>query len=969
MIYAQDSTPYFVEDVFDQSSDKWVDSIMSNLSEEERIAQLFMVAAYSNKSESHTTSISNLIKNYKIGGLMFLQGGPVRQAKLTNYYQSISKTPLMIALDAEWGVAMRLDSSIRFPWQMSLGSIQQKELIYEMGEEVARQCKLIGVNINFAPVLDVNFNPENPIIGNRSFGEDPIVVGQLGIQYMKGMQDNKVLACAKHFPGHGDTDTDSHKGLPIIKHSKERLDSVELLPFKMLIENGLGSIMVAHLHMPSLDKTKDLAVSLSPKVIKGLLKRDLGFKGLVITDALNMKGVSKFYNPGIVDLKALLAGNDVLLFSEDVPKAIDQIKLAIENQEITQLEIDERCKKILKSKYWMGLSEFTPLNLEKVKNEITTNNTNLINRKLVKKSITLLQNYDNLLPLKRLDTLKIASVSIGEDGSEFQGMLSQYSKVDHYKIKELASEEEKGAVLNKLSEYNLVIVGVHKSNANAWKSYKVRKATDLFIQKIAVQSKVILSLFASPYSLNSFLFVNNFDAVIMSFQNSKISQEMTSQSIFGGFGITGKLPVSTKHYPLGFGMGTNKIRLEYSIPEEFDVNESDLYKIDSLANNAILKKATPGCQILIAKEGQIVFNKSYGYHTYLKKKKVSNTDVYDLASITKIIATVPLLMQMVDKGKLNIDNTLGTYLDLDTSNKSDIIIRDVLAHQSKLKSWIPFYKYTLDDKLNKDGLITGLKVLRDTLYSSKESEIYSCKVADDLYLHFSYPDSILNMIKYSELREKEGYEYSDLGYYMFKQIIEQKYKNQLDKIVDNYFYDKLGMENLGYLPLGRIDADRIIPTEYDYEYRMQLIKGYVHDQGSAMLGGVGGHAGVFSNANDLAKIMQMYLNYGEYGGERYVSEKTLKEFTKCQFCKKENRRGAGFDKPALYKGGATCDGVSRTSFGHTGFTGTIAWVDPEKELIYIFLSNRIHPDANNWKLLNMDVRTNIMKEVYNHFGS
>ncbi|MBT7620688.1 MAG: hypothetical protein HN594_06390, partial [Flavobacteriales bacterium] len=352
---------FFANFLFSQNieSEKWADSIISNMSPEERISQLLMVAAYSNKDESHTRYISNLIQNYKIGGLMFLQGGPVRQAKLTNYYQSVSETPLMIALDAEWGVAMRLDSSIRFPWQMTLGSIQDEKLIYQMGEEVARQCKLIGVNINFAPVVDVNFNPDNPIIGNRSFGEDPIRVGELGIQYMKGMQDNKVLACAKHFPGHGDTDSDSHKELPVIKHSKERLDSVELLPFKMLIKNGLGSVMVAHLNIPSLDKTKNLAVSLSPEVVNGLLKTELEFKGLVITDALNMKGVSKFYKPGVVDVKALLAGNDVLLFSEDVPKAIDQIKLAIENGEITQEEVDERCKKILKSKYWMGLSEFT----------------------------------------------------------------------------------------------------------------------------------------------------------------------------------------------------------------------------------------------------------------------------------------------------------------------------------------------------------------------------------------------------------------------------------------------------------------------------------------------------------------------------------------------------------------------------------------------------------------------------------
>ena len=946
------------------NSDIWVDSVFSTLSEEDKISQLLMVAAYSNKGKSHVEHISSLISKFKIGGLMFLQGGPVRQAKLTNYYQSISSTPLMIALDAEWGVSMRLDSSLRFPWQMTLGAIQDEKLIYDMGVEVARQCKLIGVNINFAPVVDVNFNPENPIIGNRSFGENPVRVGELGVQYMLGMQDNRVLACAKHFPGHGDTDSDSHKGLPEITHTKQRLDSVEIIPFKMLIKNGLGSVMVAHLYIPELDNTKNLAVSLSPKVVNGLLKTELSFEGLVITDALNMKGVSKFYQPGIVDVKALLAGNDVLLFSEDVEEAIIQIKLAIQKGEISQEEVDSRCKKVLSSKYWMGLFDFTPINLEKIKEELTTNYTHLLNRKLVKSSITLVQNHNDILPLKRLDTLKIASLSVGEDASSFSSTLSKYTKLDHYTIKEDASEEEMGAILSKLSEYNLVLVGVHKSNASAWKSFKFSKKTDLFIQKVAVQSKVVVSVFASPYALNSFLFVNNFDGVILSYQNSKVAQEMTAQAIFGGIGINGTLPVSTKHFSINTGFNTTKIRLGYGIPEEFGVSEFDLYKIDSLANNAIDKKATPGCQILIAKKGQIIFNKSYGFHTYNNKIKVGTDDVYDLASITKVSASLPLLMKMVDEGKLNIDDSLSAHLDLDTSDKGGLIIRDILAHQSRLKSWIPFYRNTLED-----DTINGVKVLRDTLYDTQESVLFPYKVAEGIYLHYSYPDSIFKTIKYSELREEKKYKYSDLGYYIFQRIIENTYSDKLNNLIDNNFYDRLGMENMGYLPLERMDVNRIIPTEQDYLYRSQLIQGYVHDQGASMLGGVAGHAGVFSNANDLAKLMQMYLNNGDYAEENYISSETLKEFTKYQFPENNNRRALGFDKRTLEgKGGATCTSVSVSSFGHTGFTGTIAWVDPEYELIYIFLSNRIHPDAENLKLIRMNVRTDIMQEVYNYFG-
>ena len=947
--------------VFLSDSTLWADSVLAALSEEERIAQLFVVTAYSNQGDAHKQQITDLIEHYKVGGLMFLQGGPVRQAKLTNYYQSITKTPLMIAMDAEWGVAMRLDSALSFPWPMTLGAIEDTNLIYQMGEEVARQCKLIGTHINFAPVVDVNSNPENPIINNRSFGENPEKVGRMGVAYMKGMQDNKVLACAKHFPGHGDTDADSHKTLPTVNHLKYRLDEVELVPFKKLINNGIGSIMVAHLHIPVLDETKDLAVSLSPKVVDGLLKTEMGFTGLAITDGLNMKGVSDFYEPGIVDVKALLAGNDVLLYPLNVPKAIEEIKKAIAKNQITQKEIDARCLKILKAKQWMGLDNYSPVNLEKVADEIITKETELLDKKLIKSSITLLQNYDTLLPLKRLDTLRIAAVSIGEQANSFKAMLSNYAKVTHFKIDEKATASQQAVLLNKLSKFNLVIASVHKSNANAWKSYKIDRKADILLQSIAMQSKVVVPVFANPYSLNSFLFTNNFDALLLGYQNSEVAQEQVAQAIFGGIGMSGKIPVSTKHFEINSGLNTQAIRMAYVAPEEINFKSDLLYKIDSIAQNAIAEKATPGCQILIAKEGKIFFNKSYGYHTYAKKIAVKNSDVYDIASITKIASTVPLLMQMVDEGNLNLDDELGKYLDLDSTNKASLIIRDILAHQAGLYPWIPFYKQTLV----KDS-VSGLMQLRDTLYSKEFSKEFPVKVAEGIYLHHSFPDSIIQQIIVSELLEKKEYRYSDLGYYLIKQIIEKEYGKKINTIAADEFYRKLGMESLGYLPLSRIKEERIVPTEDDFVFRSQLLKGYVHDMGTAMQGGVGGHAGLFSNANDLAKLMQMYLQNGEYAGEQYLSKEVVREFTKCQFPDNDNRRGAGFDKAALpeQKGGPASENASSAGFGHSGFTGTLVWADPKTQIVYVFLSNRIYPDATNKKLLTMDVRTNIMDVIF-----
>ena len=959
LLSQQIKNPVFLND----NNYYWADSVIENLTIDEKIGQLFMVIAYSNKSKEHKKEISRLIKKHKIGGLMFLQGGPKRQAILTNYYQSISKIPLMIALDAEWGVSMRLDSALRFPWQMTIGATMDSALVYEMGEEIARQCKLLGVNINFAPVIDINSNPKNPIINNRSFGESVRNVSSLGLAYMQGLQENNILACAKHFPGHGDTDKDSHKTLPIIRHSKYRLKKVELKPFEHLINNGLGSIMTAHLFIPSLDETDKTPISLSKKVVDGLLTKEMGFKGLKFTDGLNMKAVSDLYDPGDLDVKALIAGNDVLLCAENVPRAVKMIKQSIKEGIISEDEINEKCRKILIAKKWMNLDNFKLIDLDIIHDSLITEKTNRINQKLVKSSVTLLQNYEDLIPLKRLDTLKIASLSIGEKSFAFQEKLNYYTKVDSFSISEDADIKSQALILDKLSKYNLVIVSVHKSNANAWKDYKISKNTDIFLQTIALQSKVVVTVFANPYSLNSFLFTSNFDALLLGYQNSDLAQKFVAQSIFGGISIKGNLPVSTKHFDIGSSIKTDSTRLSYSLDLGSSFNSILEFKIDSIVENAISEKAMPGCQILIAKKGDVVFDKSYGHHTYKKQNTVKTSDVYDLASITKIAATVPSLMKLTDDKLFDTENSLGDYLDLENSNKNDLKIKDVLTHQAQLISWIPFYRQTLEqDSENK------FIKLRDTLYSKFENEIYPIRVADSIYLHFSFPDSIIKQIIDSELLEKKEYVYSDLGYYLLKEIIEDLTQESFDDYLNNNFYKKIGMENLGFLPKNSINTDRIVPTENDYEFRSQLLKGDVHDMGAAMFGGIGGHAGLFSNANDLAKIMQLYLNKGMYGDEFYFSSKIIDEYTKCQFCQEENRRGLGFDKPALenQEGGPTCKCVSELSYGHSGFTGTLAWADPETQIIYIFLSNRIHPNSDNKKLLDLNVRTDIMEQIFKY---
>lgn len=942
---------------FIQTDSIWADSILNTLTQEQKIAQLFMVAAYSNKGDKHIEEIEQLITDYQIGGLMFLQGGPLRQLRLTNYYQSKSQIPLMIAQDAEWGVSMRIDSTIRFPWQMTLGAVQNDSLIYQMGRQIGKECKRLGVHVNFAPVVDVNSNPNNPIINNRSFGENPQRVADLSFAYMKGLQDEGVLACAKHFPGHGDTDSDSHKTLPTINHSTERLDSMELVPFKYLFERGLGSVMVAHLNIPSLDNTDSLASTLSKKVVTDLLKDKLAFEGLVFTDALNMKGVSNYFEPGEVDLKALLAGNDVLLFAQDVPKAIKKITEAIEQNVITEEYIDERCRKILLAKQWFGLDEVTHLNEGNLIEDLNSTTSSLLNKKLIEKSLTVLQNTNDLLPLSHLDTLNLAVVCIGENSLPYEEMISRYAPLKIFHLAEEHTEEERINLLRELQPFNLVIASVHKSNKNAWKSYRIQKNTDLFLQTLALQSKVVLSVFANPYSLSDLLMTYSFDGLILGYQNSNTAQESVAQLIFGGIGANGKLPVSNAHFNAGHGLEVSANRLRYTIAEDLGISSQILSKIDSIALDAIEKEATPGCQILAIKDGAVFYQKSFGYHTYQKKQEVRNTDVYDLASLTKIISTVPSLMILEEKGEIDLDKPLSKYITLaDTSDKKDLKIREILAHQSGLASWIPFYKETIEE----DGR------LRDTLYSSTLSDTFSVKVANGIYLHSEYPDSIMQRILISELNEKE-YKYSDMGFYIFKDIIENKSKMPLEKFVADTFYSSLGLSTMGYLPKDRIDSSRIVPTEFDYYFRSQLIKGDVHDMGAAMLGGVGGHAGLFSNANDLGIFMQMLLQKGTYADKQYFKSKTVKKFTDCQYCKDDNRRGAGFDKAVLegQEGGPACDcSPSAEAFGHSGFTGTLVWADPNEQFVYVFLSNRIHPTSENKKLLKMDVRTKIMEVFY-----
>ncbi len=942
--YAQQTDPLLTTDF--EAQKIWVDSIMQQMSVRQKIGQLFMASAYSNKDAEHEAFIKELIEEYEIGGLVFMQGSPYKQGKLTNFYQSKSRAPILMAFDGEWGLNMRIDSTYRFPWNMTLGAIRNNKLLEELGHRIGVQHKRLGIHVNFAPVIDINTNPNNPIIGNRSYGENKYNVTQKAIAFIKGMQAEQVLACGKHFPGHGDTDKDSHKTLPSVLFDSIRIDSIELYPYKELFKEKMGSVMTAHLSIPSLEKDSLLPSSLSKKIITDLLLNTLNYEGLIFTDALNMKGAANFAQPGEIDLAAFLAGNDILLFPQDVPKAMELIQKAFDEKQFTEERLNYSVRKILKTKYWAGLQDYKPLNLNNLNADLNTVYDDVLHRKLVNESITLIKK-GGIYPIKDVQQ-KIAYIKLGDPSASNAAFLEIAQK--YTPITVLDSKDPK--LLKKLKEFDISIIGYHKSNAHAWKSYKFEADEVDLLNKIATKNNVLLSIFASPYSLLQIDDFKNIDAVVLGYQNSKFAQELTAQKIFGALETTGKLPVSIgAHFPEGYGLFSHSLkRLSYGIPEEMGMNSLQLQQIDSIANEVVSQEMAPGMQVLVARHGKVVYHKSFGYFTFDKKQKVQNKDAYDLASITKILGALPLVMKAEEEGKFDLNDPLGKIMPiLKNTDKDTITIKEALSHNGRIKAWIPYYVNTLDS-VSKKPLAT--------YYSTKLSKKFNIKIVDKLYLRSDYQDTIYQRIAKSELRETLGYKYSGLIFYLYKDYFKKTYDKEMDELDQTFFYGPLGATSLTYNPLQKYSKEHIVPTEKDDYFRNTLLQGTVHDMGAAMMKGVSGNAGLFGNSNDVAKMMQMYLQGGFYGGKRYFYSKTIDKFNKRYYEKDSIRRGLGFDKPQLDpEVKATCGCVSEKSFGHSGFTGTYTWADPETGLLYVFLSNRVYPNMGNTKLVEEDIRT------------
>lgn len=962
-------TPRVLSGVSDrEKQERWVDSVYNSMSLNQRVGQIFVPKLNPETVAATKQSIARLVKDYGIGGLLFSRGTISQYATLTDYAQSLSAVPMLMTLDGEWGLAMRVKDTPKFPYNMTLGAIEDPALLYAYGAEVARECRLMGLHVDFAPVLDVNSNPKNPVIGFRSFGEDPVRVGTLGTAFAQGMEQHGVLTTGKHFPGHGDTNVDSHKALPTITHTLSQLDSVDILPFKMYIDSGMSGIMVGHLNVPELDNSGTPS-SLSKAIVTGLLKEKLNFEGIVWSDGLAMKGASVHGANNCVS--ALKAGMDVLLEPLSPLGDIKAVIAAVNSGEIPMSVIEERCKKMLRYKYALGLtSRPAPVSSPSLASRINSPEADAVIRNLTAASVICLDNSQNLLPISDLETRSIAVVNIGEGATNtFAKYCGKYIHVTTYSTTRVLT----AAQIAEIKKYDIVIAGVYNDNA----------ASVADLKKLAGCPNLVTAFFMNPYKVAKFAPVKS-SAIMLVGENTRYAQEYCAQGIFGGQRVNGILPVNIAGVAeAGRCIGILKTRLGYTSPEAEGIGPSMAVTIDSLVKVGLTTGAFPGCQVLVAKGGDIVFDRSYGYTDRAKTHRVNDSTVYDLASVSKAAGMLPGLMLAYDEGLFDLDDPAYKYIpELKEAGKEDITVRELLLHESGMPAGLNLHRLLIDSASFKGALTTRrprgentIRVARN-LYANRNARLrrditstaknadFPRPIAHGIYASEAAYDTIMARIHNASRRSNKNYYYSDLNFALLMEMEQNMTGRAHDEYVESEIFKKLGATSTRYNPSLKGSTAKIAPTEKDPFLRKQTVKGYVHDELAAFSGGVQGNAGLFSNANDLAKLCQMWLNRGSYGGKEIMSPETVDLFTTTK--SHNSRRGLGFDGPDIIDitKTPTAPEASAMTYGHIGFTGTCFWIDPENDLFYIFLSNRINPSRENAAFSRLNIRPAIMSAIY-----
>ncbi|MDO5036043.1 MAG: glycoside hydrolase family 3 N-terminal domain-containing protein [Porphyromonas sp.] len=976
--FAQSSSfrqPRLLSDAQSMVDAEWyADETMSQMTLEERLAQLIIPMIYPKEDAQSLAAWDQMVTVKKYGGVLWQKGTPEGQLRLTNRMRERAEIPMLVTMDGEWGLSMRLNNTVSWPRNLVVGATNSPDLAYQYGKATAKEARRMGIHVNFAPVLDVNSNPRNPVIGPRSFGSSPRLVADLGIAYSRGMEDVGVLSCAKHFPGHGDTDSDSHKTLPILTKSREELEELELLPFRAYIQAGLGGIMVGHLNIPALDPS-GRATSASPMVVTDLLQRQMGFEGLIFTDGLGMQGIIEGSGGHSVAVEVFKAGSDLLLAPRNPDKALEELKAAVNSGEIDRSEVDRRCKKVLMWKHVLGVvDDRDPLPLSNLLQEIKPNSSYVLLNSIYDKAMTLVKNNRNIIPLNKASHPRIALLRYGDRRTpHLLSALKEYAHVEALTISSKTDSSERSRIYTQLKGYDAVVVAVTSEGMRS----------DAGLVRLASEGQVVLSFFTSPYAAMRYgNLIEVSDAVTFAYDMSSYAQRSMGAAIMGGKPFEGQLPVDLS--PL-FKAGTTvevvSSHLPAALPEEVGMKSEVLSKIDKIAKEGVDKGAYPGCQVLVMKEGKMVYHKAFGYKDAAKREPNSTETLYDLASVTKAVVTTPLLMIAVDEGWLNTGDRIGKHVSyLKGSNKEQIRVSDLLFHTGGLPAIIRFYFSIIDKESYTSPLLTYSKrpgfpvqIARDAwvrgrfdylpdLVSKESSERYPVCFAEGLYL-----SEEVRALMRKEIRDANvspaRYRYSDIDFLVLQDLLEEHYGKPLDQLYYERITRPLGTTRLCFKPYERFAKEEIAEGQRDDFLRKQTLRGYVDDEAAAMLGGVSGNAGLFGNASDLAKVLQLLLNNGFYDGVRYINHSTVKLFTTAKH--RTSPYALGFDRHrGKGKKGNTCDEASLSTYGHTGFTGTSFWIDPEHDLVYVFLSNRVAPIRWNSKLSRLDIRKRIHSVIY-----
>lgn len=958
----------------DEHCRQWVDSVYDRMSMKERVGQLFVYTIAPLQTKRNKQLLRDVVHTYKVGGLLFSGGKMQNQVLLTNDAQRMAKVPLMITFDGEWGLSMRLKGTPVFPRNMVLGCLRDTRLLYDYGKEMARQCREMGVQVNFAPVADVNINPENPVINVRSFGEDPVRVASQVIAYGKGLESGNVLSVCKHFPGHGDTNVDSHKALPLLPFGRQRLDSVELYPFREAIRAGLSGMMVGHLQVPAIEPAQGRPSSLSRKVVHDLLTEDLSFQGLIFTDALAMKGVAGNEH---VCLQALKAGNDLVLAPRRLKEEIEAVLEAVRKGELPEEEVARKCKKVLTYKYLLGLKRKPFVKLSGLGSRINTPQTRELIGRLNQAAVTVLSNREGVLPLHP-DLEGVALLNVGApDGIDtFAKEMGKYASVARFRLQEEMPEAERMKLRDSLAQYKRIVVGVTEQRLTPYQT---------FFEEFAPRVPVIY-VFFTPGRLMLQLerAVSSARSVVLAHTGADEVQQRVAEVLYAKATADGRLSASIGGlFATGAGV-TVAPGMPYRFrPEEYGVDSRVLTRIDSIAEEGIAAGAYPGCQVVVLKDGKTMYDKCFGTHTGEGSKKVTAGDLYDLASLSKTTGTLLAIMKLYDKGCFNLTDKVSDYLPfLKDTDKASITIRELLLHQSGLPSGIVFYREAIDPKSYKGTLFRQSRDKQHTVQlgahtwgnphfrfkSAFLSDVrqgdYALPVSEGLWLNRSFKAEVCRKIAEAPMKKK-GYRYSDVGFILLQMLAEKVSGQPLDAYLQQEFYGPMGLQRTVYRPLSTFPKEEIVPSARDRFLRKSVLQGYVHDESAAFQGGVSGNAGLFSTAREVASVYQMLLDEGEWEGRRYLSKETCRLFT--TETAESSRRGLGFDKPDrqdLSKS-PCAESAPASVYGHTGFTGTCAWVDPDNGLVYVFLSNRTY-GTDPWinKLARMNIRERIQQTLY-----